>query len=432
MIDDEFPSEATTQSLGMPGLGSASGPGSAASPTVPITHVSATSPTVPVLPESLPQHTIPFEEPGTTALVQPVMTFPTTAFTQPMSVRGRRRRLRLIVPLVVMFALVAGGGYFAYQHFVVGKESGARAAVSAYFQDIQAGDAAAATSLATGPYQDTPIVGPATIADAANRPTGFAILSSAAVPSITASHYRRAGVTGSDLTYVAVRYSVNHTALSDTYLAEKVASSGKWLLVDPYRVLSVSDGRSSTVTVDGVSFSEQNPIEVFPGVHVVAEPSDPDFVPVGTTASLTEGTSTQLYTWTKFAAVTLPSTTPILTAEGKSAVQVAYRAALGQCATAAETGSGACGIDDKYNFYTCNHVTWTITTVGAADVDLSTQNADGSYDFTANGSVASESGDYSDFFGGDQTFSNQTTDLEASAGTIVFHSDGTATATLTS
>ncbi|HET9173030.1 MAG TPA: hypothetical protein VFN97_26620 [Actinospica sp.] len=465
MADDEFSTETTTQSLGMGGLADVDGvPGGAGAPrpavsptsaTMPITHASATSPTVPVESATVPQRTIPFAEPGTTAPIQPVVTIPTiptapitpttptaqiaptAAFTRPLSALPRRRtRKRLVIPLVLLLVLglAIGGGYFAYRHFVVGPESGARGAVSAYFADIEAGDASAASALAVGPYQATPIVSGPTIARAADRPSDFAVISSSAVSGDLVARYRQAGVTGRNLTYVAVRYSVNHTAFSDTYLAEQAGSGGsggQWLLVDPYRVLSVSGGRSSTAAVDGVAFSEQKPIEVFPGSHVVTGPPDPDFLPVGTTADLAEGTTTRQYTWTAYGPVTLPSTTPVLTSEGRTAVQAAYGVALKQCAAAAETGSGVCGIDDMYNYFTCNHVTWTITTIGAVDVDLSTQNADGSYDFTANGSVASESGDYSDFFGGDQTFSNQTTDLEASAGTITFAADGTATATLT-
>lgn len=351
----------------------------------------------------------------------------TLPFTQPIPARGFRPKL--VIPLVALVVL-AIGGYFTYQHFVGDKPSGAQGAVSSYFQDIEAGNASAAAALATGPYQDTLVVGPATIANAANRPSAFTIVSSEAVPSSFVSQYRQSGVTGTNLTYVAVKYAVHASELTDTYLAEQDAKTSKWELVDPYRELSVSGGSSNSLTVDGESFSQGGAIEVFPGAHVVAEPNSPDFSAVSTTAYPVEGTTTyQNYTWTTFSEVTLPA--PTLSAQGQSAAQAAYSAALDQCATTAESGYGPCGIDDTYNYYTCNNVTWTITTVGTVVVDLSTQNGDGSYDFTATGSVASESGDYTDDSGNDQTFSGQTTNLEDSTGSITFNSDGSASASLT-
>ena len=126
--------------------------------------------------------------------------------------------------------------------------------------------------------------------------------------------------------------------------------------------------------------------------------------------------------------VTLPE--PTLSAAGQSAAQAAYSTALNQCASQADTGYSVCGMDDTYDYFTCNNVTWAITTVGTVQVDPTDESGDGSFDLTASGSVASESGDYTDYSGNDQTFSNQTTNLEDSSGTIVFNSDGTATVDL--
>ena len=379
-----------------------------------------------IVPQQVaPEPTLQFGAPDTTV---PVYQYQSATQPMPEPGPGRGLRPKVVIPLVLILVLGIGG-YVAYQHFVGDKPSGAQGAVNSYFQDIEAGNASAASALATGPYQETPLVGASTIANAANRPSGFTIVSSAAVPSEAQSQYKQEGATGNNLTYVAVKYSVHGTELSDTYLAEQVATTGQWVLVDPYRVLSVSGGWSSTVTVDGMSVTEQSSVEVFPGAHVVADPSTPDFSAVSDTAYPTEGSTYAQYTWTELSAVTLPAAS--LTAKGQSAVQAAYSAALSQCATDAETGYGSCGINNTYNYYTCNNVTWTITTVGTASVDLGSQNSDGSYDFTATGSVASETGDYTDFDGTDQTFSDQTTDLEDSAGTITFGSDGSATATLT-
>ncbi|MBR7829723.1 hypothetical protein KDK95_25680 [Actinospica sp. MGRD01-02] len=413
--------------------------GAATGPAVSQGYAAATfasSPTTPTVPQqsmpqqSMPEPTLQFAEPSTTAPVyQPSYGYPSATQPLPAPASGRGLRPKVAIPLVLVLILGVGG-YLAYQHFVGDQPSGAQGAVNSYFQDIEAGNASAASALATGPYQETPLVGASTIANAANRPSGFTIVSSAAVPSTAQSQYRQEGVTGNNLTYVAVKYNVHGTELSDTYLAEQVATTGQWVLVDPYRVLSVSGGWSSTVIVDGMSVTEQSSVEVFPGAHVVADPSTPDFSAVSDTAYPTEGSTYAQYTWTELSAVTLPAAS--LTAQGQSAVQAAYSAALSQCATDAETGYGACGINNTYNYYTCNNVTWTITTVGTVSVDLSTQNSDGSYDFTATGSVASETGDYTDFDGADQTFSNQTTDLEDSTGSISFNSDGSATATLTS
>jgi hypothetical protein len=347
--------------------------------------------------------------------------------TQPTPAGSRRLRPKFVVPVVVLLVL-ALGGFFAYQHFVGDKLGGAQAAVNSYFQDIESGNASGAAALATGPYQETPVIGAATIANAANRPTGAAIASSTAVSSAVQAQYREAGVTGTNLTYVAVKYSVHGTKLTDTYLAEQDAKTQKWELVDPYRELSVTGGWSDKATIDGVSFDESSPVEVFPGAHVVSAPSSPDFSSSATTVTPSEGQTFQNYTWTTYADVELPAAT--LSAKGQSAAQTAYSAALDQCATTAETTYSNCGLDNTYDYFTCNSVTWTISTVGTVQVDLSSQNSDGSFDFSATGSVASETGDYTDYSGTDQKFSNQTTDLQDSYGTITFNSDGTATASL--
>ena len=341
-------------------------------------------------------------------------------------------RPKYVIPLVVVL-VVAVCGVVGYHLFVGKSLSGPEAAVTSYFQDIEAGDAADASALAVGPYPDTPVVSAATLANAADRPSGFSIVSSTPASSTAASSYATEGVTGTNLTFVVVKYVVDSSTITDTYLAEQDSTTSKWSLFDPYQELSVSGGWSSTATVDGVSFDASSPVDVFPGAHVVSDPSSPDFSSTSTIAYPTDqsaGGSNGLpdVTMASLAQVTLPE--PTLSAAGQSAAQAAYSTALNQCASQADTGYSVCGIDDTYNYFTCNSVTWTITTVGTVQVDLTDQSGDGSFDLTASGSVASESGDYTDYTGTDQTFSNQTTDLEDSSGTIVFNSDGTATVSL--
>jgi len=367
-----------------------------------------------------PYHQDPYQQP-----VQP---------TQPLPQRNPGPRPKYVIPLVVVLVLAVCGavGY----HLFVGKSlSGPEAVATSYFQDIEAGDAADASALAVGPYPDTPVVSAATLANAADRPSDFSIVSSTPASSTAASGYATEGVTGTNLTFVVVKYVVDGSTITDTYVAEQDSTTSKWLLFDPYQELSVSGGWSSTATVDGVSFDASSPVDVFPGAHVVSDPSSPDFSSTSTIAypaDQSAGGSNGLpdVTMASLAQVTLPE--PTLSAAGQSAAQAAYSTALTACASQADTGYSVCGIDDTYDYFTCNSVAWTITTVGTAQVDLTDASGDGSFDLTASGSVASESGDYTDYSGTDQTFSNQTTDLQDSSGTIVFNSDGTATVTLSS
>jgi len=341
-------------------------------------------------------------------------------------------RPKFVIPLVVVLVLAVCGavGY----HLFVGKSlSGPEAVAASYFQDLEAGDASGAAALAAGPYQATPVVDAATLANAADRPSDFTIVSSTPVSSAASSGFATEGTTGTNFTYVVVKYVVHGSTLTDTYVAEQDSTTSKWSLIDPYQELSVSGGWSSTATVDGVSFDASSPVDVFPGAHVVSDPSSPDFSSASTVAYPTDqsaggSSGSPDMTVASLTQVTLPE--PTLSAAGQSAAQAAYSTALNQCASQADTGYSVCGMDDTYDYFTCNNVTWAITTVGTVQVDPTDESGDGSFDLTASGSVASESGDYTDYSGNDQTFSNQTTNLEDSSGTIVFNSDGTATVDL--
>jgi hypothetical protein len=341
--------------------------------------------------------------------------------------RGGSRR-RLLVAVFVLAGL-AVGGLLAYHHHGSVPLPGPEAAVAAYFQDLAAGDAKDAAALATGPYQGAPVLAPQTLADAANRPSGLTIVSSELLAANSVAQDRGAGVDVRDLTVVSVKYTVHGAALSDTFLAGQDPKNANWELVNPYRMLDIGGGWSDRATVDGVSVRESGWIAVFPGAHVVAAPASPDFAPASVTAYPVGADPGQLFEQAGIGQVTLPE--PVLSGRGRAAVQSAYRTALAACATQAETGFGDCGLDDTYDGYVCHSVSWAITGVAAVQVELDGVNADGSYTITASGSTASESGDYTDGTGVVQTFRNQAADVEDSYGTTVFHSDGSATITLT-
>ena len=357
---------------------------------------------------------------------------------EPKSAAGNRGPKAVIAIVVVL--LLAVGGLVAY-HFAGGTSSsgssGPDDAVSAYFKAVESGDAKSAVALATGPYQGTPLVSAAALANVVDRPSGFSIVSTKTASAAVVSAMQAYGVNGHDFTYVFVKYSVDATVLSDTYLAEQDAQTSKWLLVNPYEQLSVTGGWSNTVIVDGAAVTEGQDVEVFPGGHVVADPSSPDFAPDSTTVYPSDGQPTPQNPASADSAdggvsaligqVTLMG--PSLSAAGTQAAQTAYSTALDACATQADTGHGVCGIDDTYNGYTCNHVTWTITRAATVRVDMSPSGSD--FDISASGSIASESGDYTDdLTNADVAFANQSTTLETSYGSIVFHTDGSATVTL--
>jgi hypothetical protein len=346
----------------------------------------------------------------------------------PLPARRLLSGRRLGVAALVLVVLVAGG-LTAYHFLGATSLPGPEAAVDSYFRDLASGDAKDAAALATGPYAGTPVVGPQTLADAAKRPSGLTIVSSRKVSATEAAQYRGAGIDGSDLTVVSVRYTVHGTVQNDTFLAEQDSTTSKWKLVDPYREMAVSGGWSSTITVDGESADESGQLEVFPGGHLVADPSSRDFAADGITAYPSDVADSGGYAQTGFGEVALPA--PVLSAAGQAAAQAAYRSALDACAAQAATGYADCGLSNTYDYYTCNSVTWTITSVAEVRVDLGDGATDGGFAMAASGSTAAESGDYTDFFGIDQTFQNQSTDLEDSSGTIVFNSDGSATVTLT-
>ena len=345
---------------------------------------------------------------------------------------GARKGLlqtKIIVPLVLV--ALAGGGFLAYHLIAGGSSGGATGAVSAYFGDLASGDAKDAVALAEPPTGTTVITSAATLADAANRPTDFSVVSSRKATTTEQTELTKAKFTGTNTTVVVVKYTVRGKQITDTYFASQNAQ-GTWLLPAPYLYLNVTGGWSSKATVDGVSFTAQDGVLVFPGAHVISEPSNPDFSSESTTAVPTDYTS-EGETWAVYGSddqgqITLPS--PTLSSTGQSAVQQAYSSALNDCASQAESGEGDCGIDNYYDYYLCNSVTWTISTVGTVTVDLSSQDSDGSFSWSSDGTVASESGDYTDYSGTDQTFSNQSADLQ-NDGSVVFNADGTATVTIT-
>ncbi|WP_034264527.1 hypothetical protein [Actinospica robiniae] len=344
---------------------------------------------------------------------------------------GLRNRLqrKIVVPLVLV--VLAGGGFLAYHFIAGGSENGPGGAVTSYFNDLAAGDAKDAEALAVNTVTDLKVIdSAATLADASNRPSNFSVVSTRKPTAEEQQQFASAKIPGSNLTVVIVKYTVHGKQLDDLYLAVQNAQ-GKWVLPNPYLYVDVQGGWSSTATVDGVSFTAQDGVLVFPGAHVIAEPKNPDFAAESTTIvpqdHTEDGETYAVYGDGDEQNVTLPD--PSLSSAGQAAVQKAYSDALDDCATQAETGEGDCGIDNYYDYYLCNNVTWTITTVGTVDVDLSSSESDGSFDWTADGTVASESGDYTDYFDDDQTFSDQPTDLEDD-GTVVFNADGTATVTI--
>ena len=348
---------------------------------------------------------------------------------QPGERKGLRGRARIVVPLVLV--VLAGGGFLAYHLLSGGSPGGATGAVTSYFNDLAAGDAKDAVALAEAPSGMTVISSQATLADAANRPTDFSIVSSRKATATEQANLTKAKFTGTNATVVVVKYSVQGKQITDTYIATQNAQ-GTWLLPSPYLYVSVTGGWSDKATVDGASFTADDGVLVFPGAHVISEPSNPDFSAESTTIVPTDYTD-EGDTWAGYGSddsgeITLPS--PTLSSAGQSAVQTAYSSALNDCATQAASGEGDCGIDNYYDYYLCNNVTWSITTVGTVTVDLTSAGSDGGFEWSSNGTVASESGDYTDYSGTDQTFSNQSADLQ-NDGTVVFNADGSATVTIT-
>jgi hypothetical protein len=341
----------------------------------------------------------------------------------PPAAAGRRRRVAGLV-----LAVLAAGALLAY-HYRGTPLPGPEAVVAAYFQDLSTGDAQDAQALATGPYQGTPVLVAQTLADPADRPSGLSIVSSRPLAANLVAQDRGAGVTERALTVVSVKYDLQDAGLNDTFLAGQDPRSGQWRLVNPYRLLNVGGGWSARVTVDGVSVPESRWIAVFPGAHVVAEPASPDFAPASVTTFPIGADPGELFTQAGFGQVTLPQ--PALSSRGRAAVQAAYRGALETCAAQADTGFGVCGLDDTYAGYTCRTLSWTITGVATARLELDEENADGSFPLVAGGSTAAESGGYTDSAGAARTFQNQPAHLEDSFGTIVFRADGSAAVTLT-
>jgi hypothetical protein len=346
---------------------------------------------------------------------------------------GPRTGLRKKIAIPLVLVVLAGGGFLAY-HFIAGGSGGGPAgAVTAYFNDLAAGDAKDAVALAEGPYDGTTVAdSAATLADPANRPTDFSVVSTRKPTASEQQNLSKAKFAGTNPTMVIVKYTVRGKQLTDLFVAMQNAQ-GKWVLPSPYLYLTVTGGWSDKATVDGVSFKASEGVMVFPGAHVIAEPDNPDFAKESTTIVpqdyTADGETYTVYGSDGGGSVSLPA--PSLSSAGQAAVQTAYGNALNDCATQAETGTGDCGIDNYYDYNLCNNVTWTISTVGTVTVDLSSQQSDGSFSWSSDGTVATESGDYYDFSGVDQTFSDQSTNLQNS-GTVVFNSDGSATVTITS
>jgi hypothetical protein len=380
------------------------------------------SPTQPTVP-------LAFGGEGTVTVPLAQTTSPGTSPAAPTAPLRAELGGRRIGIAVLALAVLVAGGFTAY-HFIAGSStSGPEAAVSSYFKDLASGDAKDAAALATGPYAHTPVVGAQTLTDPARRPSAFSVVTSRPLSSSEAGELRSMGADGSNFTYVAVTYTVHGAEQKDTFIAMQDAKTSAWKLVDPYRPLDVSGGWSDKVTVDGVSVDESSEFGLFPGAHVIADPASRDFAAESVTVypTVDDGASGDV-TQTSFGQAELPD--PKLSDAGQTAAQNAYRDALTACATQAETSYGDCGLDNTYDYYTCNSVTWTITNVGQVTVDLSSGASDTGYDIEATGSTAEESGDYTDWDGTDQTFQNESADIEDSYGTLVFNADGSATVTL--
>jgi hypothetical protein len=377
------------------------------------------------MPENSSAHPAWGPDPAAAETVQVPIGFRPPGPPAPGRGPGHGRRFALTA---VLAAAALGGGLLAYQLTPSKQLPAPEAVVAAYFQDLESGQAAAAAALATGPYQGAVVSSPRTLANPSMRPSDFTIVSSAPDNDAQISGESAAYT---KLTYVSVRYRVDGAEQSEKFVAEYDTGNAKWLLLDPYVPLNVDAGSpQATVLVDGVSaaLGNEDYLDVFPGEHVLAEPTPayvaPDEVTVAKDPSGQGQISADTEPWT----VRIPDQK--LSRSGQAEADAAVAKAMDQCAEQASgTGSDPCGLGIRATYVECTGTTWEIITQPQVYVELGVRNPDGSYGFATSGGTAAESGQCVNEAGSQPTLTDQLVPMPAIDGNISFESDGTASAT---
>jgi hypothetical protein len=238
----------------------------------------------------------------------PAWNSPTLTELAPVPTAPMRPR-RWWIAAVVAVVLLAGGIYAAVA--LQTAHPSPSAAVEDYFHDLASGDTAAALALVDAPerYAAEPLLNPAALAVAANRPSS---------PQITGT--TNATVDGRAATKVAVTYTVAGSPVIQTIA---VVSAGKsFRLLAPFVTVAVTAVGDRRVTVNTVPLTVAKAIG-FPGAYAATEAGD--VLVTATTAPAVYASSAGAVT----ATIALPN--PIVAPTATAAVQKAVNAALDAC-----------------------------------------------------------------------------------------------------
>jgi hypothetical protein len=264
--------------------------------------------------------------------LSPTLSLRQPADDEPVTVpvaRPRRRRRWLVA--VVAIILVAGGAAAYLQ--VRSQQPSPAAAVRTYFDDLAAGDTAAAMALvdSAGSYSPAvdPLLSPAALARTADRPGHLSVSGSAATTAVS----------GRKATAVSVTYTVGATMVEQTItvLARDPAAGGTrpYLLKAPFITVSVPAAGDRTISVNGVPIPSGT-------THTLGYPAA--YVATATGNQLIAASSAPaVYTSapdTVRADITLPP--PIVAPGASEAVQAAVDRALDTCATSTAPAPPGC------------------------------------------------------------------------------------------
>jgi hypothetical protein len=172
----------------------------------------------------------------------------------PAAARPRLSRRNWLVIGASLAVVVLGVAAF----LVLRPESPSPAkAVRDYFADLGKGDTTAALTLADNEGLSSPLLVPAALANAADRPTDAAVTSA------------RAPQAGGSYAAVSVTYKVGGQALQQTFAVVKTTDKKvPYRLVQPYVALSVQAPDAMPVTVNGIQIDTDSlygGVAAFPG-----------------------------------------------------------------------------------------------------------------------------------------------------------------------
>lgn len=282
------------------------------------------------------------------------------AIGRPMAPGGtglRRLRLRTVIALGAVLAVLAGGGAAAY---VRTRPATAESTVKQYFDELADGDTAAALRLVSAaseyPQESYPLLASKALSDSADRPRDLRIIGTNSSTAATR-----------EVTSVQVSYKVRDATVTQSILAIKEVDDGPaYLLHRPFLELGVTSLAGRRLTVNGIAadLSDEDATYVFPGAYTATAQGNP------LVADAAQPAVTQSSDIGDQPVAVIDFGAPTLAPGARQTVQTMVRQRIDACAQSTSSEPENCPFS-VFLFGSDASVKWTITAYPTVTVDLS-------------------------------------------------------------